>query len=70
MNESGRSILLNEEMCGPGECIAGYKPQRKQPPLADRDEPDYNGDRRKRPYTMQHARGRLAVLAEVIWPEV
>lgn len=70
MYESGRSILLNKVMCGPSECIPGYEPERKPPPLADRDEPDYEGDRRKRSYAMQHAGCRLAVLAEVIWPEV
>ena len=70
MREGGGSILLDEEMCRPGERVPRYQRQRKQPPPADRNHDDQKAEGCQRADTMQPARGRLAVLAEVIWPEV
>src|SRR6266480_329968 len=70
MHESCGPVFFDEEVSRPCQAVARHKRQRKQPPPARRDEQNQQHHRRKSTGGVQQARGRLAVLAQVVWPEV
>ena len=70
MRERSGPVLLNEEMRRPGKGVTRNQRQRKQPPFADGHQKHHKADCCKRAQAMQHARRRLAVLAEIVRPEL
>src|SRR5258707_1683695 len=70
MRESRGPILFDEEMPRPRQAVTRHKCQWKQPPPAHRDEKNQQPDRDNRTHCVECAGGRLAMLAQVVWPEV
>ena len=70
MRESCGPVPLNEKMCNPRESVTWNQCQRKQPPFADGNQQNGQAESAERADAMEQARRGLAVLAEIIGPEV
>ena len=70
MCESCGPVPLDEKMRNPRESVTWNQCQWKQPPFAGRDQQNGKAERAERADAMKQARRGLAVLAEVIRPEV
>ena len=70
MPESCGPVPLDEKMRNPRESVTWNQCQWKQPPFADRNQQNGKAESAERPDAMKQARRGLAMLAEVIRPEV
>ncbi len=70
MRESCGPVPLDEKMRNPRESVTWNQCQWKQPPFTDRNQQNGKAERAERADAMKQARRGLAVLAEVIRPEV
>src|ERR1041385_2733815 len=70
VSEGRGLVLLDEEVRGPRTAITRNQRQWKQPPPADSDQQDDEGDCCERAETMQHTSRWPAVLAQIIRPEI
>ena len=70
MRECRGPVLFDEKMAGPRKCVSGYEGQRKQPPFATGNHPDEKRYGYQGAKTMHYSSGRLAVLAQIVRPEI
>jgi len=70
MRESCGPVPFDEKMRDPRKSVTWNQGERKQPPSAERNQHNRKAESAERADAMQQARHGLAVLAEIIGPEV
>ena len=70
MRESCGPVPLDEKMRNPRASVTWNQDKRKQPPFIERNQQNGKAQSADRPGAMKQARRGLAVLAEIIGPEI
>ena len=70
MRESCGPVPLDEKMRRPRESVTWNQDKRKQPPFTERNQQNGKAESAERADAMEQARRGLAVLAEIIGPEI